>query len=397
MSDIRNRKKIAVIGLGYVGLANASVLAKHNTVVGFDNDQKKIDELVSGQSYIDEDDLKNTLLENRENISFKHSREFSASKFEIIFICLPTNYSAMLNSFDTSILKEYISNIANKENSAAILVIRSTIPVGFIDEMNLAYPNLALCFAPEFLREGKSVRDCLHPDRIIVGGNDRKVARKIINVLVKVSLNPRTVARTTSARAAEIIKVFSNTYLAMRVAFFNELDSFLALHDINSSQVIEGICADKRIGQLYNNPSFGFGGYCLPKDTLQAMSTLSDMPSSLIKSIDISNKERKEFIFQLIKDRNPKTVGIFSLAMKGGSDNYRESAILDIITLLQKSDIDYVIYDENLPKINIFRDKQIHDLAEYKRISDVIVANRMDSRLDDVAMKLICRDIFNEN
>ncbi|MDA9291062.1 nucleotide sugar dehydrogenase [bacterium] len=394
---MENRKKIAVIGLGYVGLANALVLANHFEVVGFDNEQKRIDELVSGQSYIDEDDLKKALLENQENISFKHSREFSASKFETIFLCLPTNYSAVLNSFDTSILKKYISSVASEENSAAILVIRSTIPVGFTDEMNSTYPNLALCFAPEFLREGRSVWDCLHPDRIIVGGNDSQAATKIINLLSKVSLNPTTTVCTTSARAAEIIKVFSNTYLAMRVAFFNELDSFLALHQINSAQVIQGICADKRIGDIYNNPSFGFGGYCLPKDTLQAISTLSDMPSSLVKSVLISNKERKEFIFQLIKDRNPKTVGIFSLAMKGGSDNYRESAILDIITLLQKSNIDYVIHDENLPKVNMFSDKQILDLGEFKQISDVIVANRMDTRLGDVAQKLICRDIFNEN
>ncbi len=385
--------KVVVVGLGYVGLSNAVLLAQRNEVIGVDISQERVDMLNLRVSPIVDAELSEYLTKRELTLTASIDLESSLTGADYVIVSTPTNYDEKTNFFDTSSVTEVIKLVIESQPSACI-VIKSTIPVGFVDKIRKQLKTNAVIFSPEFLREGRALYDNLYPSRIIIGEKSKR-AEIFANLLAEAALQRPNIL-FTGAREAEAIKLFSNTYLAMRVAFFNELDSYALAEGMDSREIIDGISLDPRIGSHYNNPSFGYGGYCLPKDTKQLLANFSDVPQNIIAAIIESNSTRKDFLTQEILKKAPRVVGIYRLAMKSGSDNYRQSAIQGVLRRIKERGVEVVIYEPDI-KEKIFECRIESDFEAFKRIPDVIIANRMDSKLKDIEYKVFTRDLFNEN
>lgn len=387
--------KIAVAGTGYVGLANAVLFAVNNEVKAFDIDKNKIELLKKKISPIKDKEIEEFLSGKELNLQFFSDAQAAYEDARFILVATPTNYDTEKNYFDTSSVESVIEQI-NRINPNAVIVIKSTIPVGFTQRMRQEYPNLKIIFSPEFLREGKALYDNLYPSRIIVG-DDSEDAHIFANLLAQEAAKKDVKILFMQPTEAEAVKLFSNTYLALRVAYFNELDTYAELRGLDSRSIIEGVCEDPRIGGGYNNPSFGYGGYCLPKDTKQLRANYDKVPENLISAIVESNTTRKDHIASMILNKHPKTVGIFRLTMKAGSDNFRSSAIQGIMKRIKAKGVEVVVYEPTLREKEFFHSRVINDLEEFKRISDVIVCNRKTELLKDCEEKVYTRDLFCEN
>ena len=387
--------KIVVVGLGYVGLSNAVLLAQHNEVIGVDISPERVDALNARKSTIIDAELSEYLAERDLNLSASTDLKASVQGADYVIVSTPTNYDEKTNFFDTSSVEVVIAEVIESEPTACI-VVKSTIPVGFMEDVRERLKTNAVIFSPEFLREGKALYDNLYPSRIIVGEKSERAAI-FANLLAEGALKSDVELLFTGSREAEAIKLFSNTYLAMRVAFFNELDSYALAGDMNSREVIEGVSLDPRIGNHYNNPSFGYGGYCLPKDTKQLLANYEAVPQNIIRAIVDANSTRKDFLADVIVKTQPKTVGIYRLVMKDGSDNFRQSSVQGIMKRIKAKGIEVIVYEPVLLRDTYFNSKVVADLNEFKRKSDVIVANRMTDKLLDSKHKVFTRDLFNEH
>lgn len=386
--------KLAIVGTGYVGLSNAMLFSQQHQVIALDIDESRVRLLQEKKSPIQDQLIEKYLLKE---ISFKATLDKSEAykDADYIIIATPTNYDEKTNYFDTSSIEQVLNDL-NLLETSAVTIIKSTIPVGFTKKVQTLFPNLKIVFSPEFLREGKALFDNLYPSRIVVGDKS-EVGQKIAELFKSASLKPEVDIALMDSTEAEAVKLFSNTYLAMRVAYFNELDSYCALRGLNSKDIIQAVGLDPRIGTHYNNPSFGYGGYCLPKDTKQLLANYQDVPQSLISAIIQSNTTRKDFIADEILKREPRVVGIYRLVMKAGSDNFRQSAIQGIMKRLKAKGIEVIIFEPSLAQDDFYNSKVLKDFTEFKRRADVIVANRMVSDLDDVLDKVFTRDLFGDN
>ena len=384
--------KISVAGLGYVGLSMAVLLARHNTVVGLDLDAARIDLLRTGESPIHDDDISRFLAEEDLDLTFTTDADEAHAGADFVIIATPTNYDPVTNYFDTSSIEAVMRDVIRIAPEAT-MVVKSTVPVGYVEDVRQRLGTDRVFFSPEFLREGRALHDNLHPARIVVG-DETEPARTFADLLLKGADADDVPVLFTQPTEAEAIKLFANTYLAMRVAYFNELDSFAMSRGLDSRHIIDGVGLDPRIGTHYNNPSFGYGGYCLPKDTKQLLANYSDVPQTLISAIVEANTTRKDFIAFDIIDRAPRVVGIHRLIMKAGSDNFRESSVQGIMKRLKAKGIDVVVYEPELDADTWFGSEVTSDLADFKQRVDLIVANRMVDELRDVADKVYTRDLF---
>ena len=384
--------KIVVVGLGYVGLSNAVLLAQHNEVIGVDISQDRVDALNARTSPIIDPDLSHYLAEKDLNLSASTDLKSSIGGADYVIVSTPTNYDEQTSFFDTSSVEVAIADVIDIEPNACI-VVKSTIPVGFVDKVRKRLETDAVIFSPEFLREGKALYDNLNPSRIIVGEKSER-AEIFAKLLAKGAIKSDINLLFTGTREAEAIKLFSNAYLAMRVAFFNELDSFSIAGDMSSGEIIKGVSLDPRIGNHYNNPSFGYGGYCLPKDTKQLLANYEAIPQNIIGAIVHANSTRKDFLADVIIKKQPKKVGIYRLVMKLGSDNFRQSSIQGIMKRIKAKGIEVVVYEPSLDMAEFFNSRVEKNFCEFKRGVDIILANRMVPELEDVTEKVFTRDLF---